>query len=74
MDQQLQALGLIAEILGKANVAVPIVFGVVSAIGAMLKGITGTGPSPTELADLIKAQIDANDVNGHAEIDRLKAL
>lgn len=74
MSDQLKALEAITGIMLKANVAIPIVFGAVHAIASIIKGVIGNGPTLSELADMIAAQVDANDAKGRAEIERLKAL
>jgi hypothetical protein len=73
-DKQLQALELLTGVLMQANGAIPLVFGAVSAIAAIVKGIAGNGPSLVELADLVDKQIAVNDAAGKAEIARLRAL
>lgn len=73
MDKVTEALTLIIQSMTQANIAVPIIFSAIAGISAIVKGFTGTGPTLTELADMIQAQIDQNDAFGKAEIDRLKA-
>lgn len=72
MDNLIQALTLITQGMLTANIAIPLVFGAISSIAAIVKGATGNGPSVTELADLIEQQVNANDAAGKAEIARLK--
>lgn len=73
-DQTLKALVTLTQILTAANVAVPVVFGLISGLATTFRGITGAGPSPTEIADMIEQQLAANDAFGQAEVARLKAL
>lgn len=73
MDNAIQALTLITQGLLTANVAVPIVFGAINSIAAIIRSATGNGPSLPELADLIDAQVASNDEAGKAEVARLRA-
>lgn len=73
MDKTLQALELIAQSMGQANIAIPIIFSTVTAIVHIIKGATGSGPTLLEVADMMEKQIDANDAFGKAEIERLRA-
>lgn len=73
MNAHLQLLTQLTGILTQANVGIPIVFGAVAAVSAIIKGLTGTGPSLPQIADLIDAQLDQNDEKIRAEIARLKA-
>jgi len=72
MDNTIQALTLITQGLLTANVAVPIVFNTISAIAAIIRTAAGEGPSLVQLADLIDAQVAANDEAGQAEVARLR--
>lgn len=74
MDKHLEVLELATTILSQANIAVPVIFGTVAAISAIIRGATGSGPSPAVIADLIDAQLGANDPKIRAEIARLKSL
>lgn len=74
MDKFTQALTLITQGLISGKVAIPVVYGIIAAIAAIVKGATGKGPTATELADLIADQVEANDWAGRAEILRLKEL
>jgi hypothetical protein len=74
MEKQLQILADITALLSGANVAVPLIFGVVSSISMIIKGVTGSGPTLVELADKMEAQLGANDANIKAEIARLKGI
>lgn len=73
MDKHLQILDSITELLLGTNAAVPIILGAVAGISAIIKALTGTGPSLLELADRIEAKIDRNNEFGLAEINRLRA-
>lgn len=61
-------------ILTQANVAVPVIFGVIGTVVGAIKAITGSGPGLAEVADLIEAQLGSNDTHIKAEIERLKSL
>lgn len=74
MQKQLELLSQLTALLLGANAAVPVVFGTITAISSIIKGVTGTGPSLAQLADLVQAQLKANDDFGKAEIERLKAM
>lgn len=71
--KHLELLATATELLTQANLAIPVIFGTVAAISAIIKGITGSGPSLLEIADLIESQLDTNDRQIQAEIDRMKA-
>ena len=59
----------------QANVAVPIVFGTINGIAAIIKGVTGSGPTLSEIADILEDKVeDKNDPAIKAEIARMKAL
>lgn len=73
MNKHLQLLTQLTGILTQANLGVPIIFGAVSAVSAIVKGLTGTGPTLAQIADLIDAQLDQNDEAIRSEIARLKA-
>lgn len=72
MQNHLDLLTSLTGLLVQANVGVPIIFGAVAAVSAMIKGLTGAGPSLHQIADLIDGQLDANDADLRAEIARLK--
>jgi hypothetical protein len=74
VNATLDALAKLTEVLLASNAAIPVIFGVIGGIAATIRGITGEGPTPTELADLIDAQVAANDEFGKAEVARLRAL
>lgn len=74
MSKTLTTLTMITEILAEANVATPIISGSVMAIAAIIKGLTGHGPSLTELADMLQQKLGRNDTNIRAEIARMEAL
>lgn len=63
----------VTDLLLQANVAVPIISGTVMAIAAIVKGVTGSGPSLSEIADMLETKIGQNDTNIRAEIARLEA-
>jgi hypothetical protein len=73
MDKTLQALQGVTQLLVTANVAAPIVGATVMVIASIIRGLTGTGPSLQELADMIEAQTGKNDATIRAEIARLQA-
>lgn len=73
MDKQLQILDQMLDLLLGTNAAVPIVLGAIAGISAIIRTITGTGPTLVELADRIEAKIARNDEAGRAEIARLRA-
>lgn len=73
MDQQLQLLEQITKYLIGLNTATPVIFGVVNSIAMLFRGVTGTGPSILECADIIERNIDTNDTKIRTEIARLKA-
>lgn len=62
------------SILTQANVAAPVIFGVIATVIGAIKAIAGSGPSLAETADLITAQLGSNDAHIKAEIARLKSL
>lgn len=70
----IKAIEGITELLLSFNVAVPIVFSTVGAVVAIIRGVTGSGPTLSQIAELIKQKTERNDNNGRAEIDRLLAL
>lgn len=70
----LEVLEGLTEILVQSNVAAPIIFGLVTVVANAIKGVTGSGPSLTEIADMLEAKIGQNDVNIRAEIERMKQI
>lgn len=74
MQDTLKFIELGTKILIAANVATPIIFGTISAIAAIIKGVTGSGPTLRELAGILEAQIGTTDRTIRAEIARLEAL
>lgn len=70
----LAALDAVTEILLEASVAAPIIGGTVMAIASIIKGVTGSGPSLSEIADALEAKLGRNDDSLRAEIARLRAL
>jgi len=72
MQPHLKILTTITDFLVQANVGIPVLFGAVVAISAILKALTGTGPTLVDIANLIDKQLDQNDTAIRAEIDRLK--
>lgn len=64
----------VTQLLLAANVATPIIGGTIMSIAAIIKGVTGSGPSLKELADMLEAQIGKNDAVLRAEIARLESL
>lgn len=74
MNTTINVLGQITQLLLTANVATPIIGGTVMAIASIIKGITGSGPTLTEIADMLQQTLGANDAAIRAEIARLEAL
>lgn len=74
MNTTINVLGQITQLLLTANVATPIIGGTIMAIASILKGITGSGPTLTEIADMLQQKLGANDAAIRAEIARLEAL
>lgn len=74
MDKHTQIITDVTALLGSANVAIPLIFGAIAAISAIIKGITGSGPTLSELADQMQIDLGGNDTKIQAEIARLKAL
>jgi hypothetical protein len=74
MNKHIQILELVTTYLGQVNIAIPIIFGAVAGISGIIKGITGSGPSLAELANLIESQLGQNNAAIKAEIARLKAV
>jgi hypothetical protein len=70
----LGALTTLTEALTQANIAAPVVFGLISGIAATFRAITKDGPTATEVADMLEAKLSANAAYGKAEIERLKSL
>jgi len=74
VNKTITVLEQVTQLLLTANVATPIISGTIMAIAAIIKGVTGSGPSLTELADMLEQQIGKNDAQLRAEIARLEAL
>lgn len=74
MNKTLEILTQLTGVFVQANVAAPIISGSIMAIAAIIKGITGTGPTLLELADMLEQKLGANDANIRAEIARMEAL
>lgn len=74
MTTQIQILEGITEYLLSLQVATPIIFGLVSMVAMAFKGITGSGPSLLECADIIERKVDVNDTGIRAEIARLREV
>ena len=74
MSTHLSLLTTAIELLTQANLAIPVIFGTVAAISGIIKGVTGSGPTLVEIADLLAEQIDQNDTQIQSEIARLRAL
>lgn len=74
MNKTLDVLTQLTGLFVQANVAAPIISGSIMAIAAIVKGVTGTGPTLTELADMLEQKLGANDLNIRAEIARMEAL
>lgn len=69
----LQILEQTTALLLQANVATPIISGVIMSIAGIIKAVTGSGPSPREIAAMLRTQIGRNDEVLNAEIERLEA-
>ncbi len=74
MNQTLKFLELGTGILMQANVAAPIVGATIMAIASIVKGITGSGPSLPEIADMLEKKLGENDAAIRAEIARMESL
>jgi hypothetical protein len=74
VNKTLEILTQLTGVFVQANVAAPIISGSIMAIAAIIKGITGTGPTLLELADMLEQKLGANDANIRAEIARMEAL
>ena len=74
MNTTLKTLTDITAILQVANVAAPIISGTIIAIASIIRGVTGTGPTLSEIADMLEARLQRNDVLIRAEIARMDAL
>jgi len=74
MHTVLDVLNSITVLLQQAGVASPMISATVLAIASIFKGLTGTGPSLREIADLLEAQLGHNDTTIRAEMARLEAL
>ena len=74
MNKTITVLEQITQLLITGNVAVPIISGVIMSIAAIIKGVTGTGPSLKEIADMLEKQVGQNDATIRAEIARLEAM
>jgi len=74
MNPTLEALALLTQVLTHANVAIPVVVGLITGIAATVRGMTGEGPSVAEIADMLEQQVAANATYGAAEVVRLKQL
>lgn len=70
---QIQVLQSITQYLVGVNAAIPVVFATINAVALLFKGITGSGPTLAELADLIESQIDQNDAALKADLARYRA-
>ena len=72
MANTLSVLEQITGLLLASNVAIPIISGTVMAIASIIKGITGSGPSLAEIADVLEKQVGENNMDIRAEIARLE--
>ncbi len=57
-----------------ANTAVPLVTATVVAVAAIIKGVTGSGPSGAELADLLEARLRETGQALDEDIARMRAM
>lgn len=73
MDKQLELLDGLTQLLTEANASIPTIFATVSAVSLLIKGVTGTAPPLSVIADRIEAQLGTNDAAIRARIARLKA-
>jgi hypothetical protein len=64
----------LTETLINANTAIPLVVSTVVAIAAIIKGVTGSGPSGTELADMLEAKLRANASALDEDIARMREM
>ncbi len=71
--QPVQILDLVTKYLLTLNTSLPIIFGTISTIAAIFKGLGGADVSLLDCADIIQANVDVNDKNIQDEIARLKA-
>lgn len=69
----MQILTDITGMLVQVNVATPIISGTIMAIASIIKGVTGSGPTLGEIADMLETQIGRNETAIRAEIARLEA-
>lgn len=69
------ALGTITESMVQANVAIPIIFGTIGAIVALVQSVTGEeGLTLSERADLLESKLTQNDTQISAEVARLRGM
>lgn len=68
-----QILDLLTKYLLQLNTSLPIVFGTIATIRNIFKGLGGEDVSLQECAAIIEANLDQNDADIKAEMDRLKA-
>jgi len=73
MNEQLRLLEAITRYLAGLNTAAPVIFGAITMIASLFRGITGSGPTMLECADLIERSLDENDTKIRTEIARLRA-
>lgn len=72
MKNHLALLTQLTGLLAQANVGVPIIFGAVAAVSSIIKGLTGSGPTLAQIADMLDEQLSQNDKHIREEIARLK--
>jgi hypothetical protein len=71
--EHIKILELVTQLLNTAGLGVPIIFAGVTAISAIIKGLTGSGATLLEQADVIEAQLNANDPKLAADVARYRA-
>lgn len=74
MDQQLQLLNAITHYLTGLNVAIPVVFQLVSSIALLFRGVGAPAVELGALIDQLEASLDTADTTVQTEIARLRAL
>lgn len=74
MNKTLDILTQLTGVFAQANVAAPIISGSIMAIAAIVKGVTGSGPSLSEIADMLEQKLGKNDAAIRAEIERMKSI
>lgn len=68
-----QILESVTDLFIGANVAAPIIFALVGAIASIIRGVTGSGPSLAEIANILEQKLGQNDATIRAEIARMEA-